>query len=90
MNDMNGWVPIIILIFEMALIPFAWKILEALTKISDTTKRFSDSISNFCASLTKISEEMVEARIRDKDIQADLDKIKHELRLHTEEERRKG
>lgn len=87
--ELNGWLPIIILVFEVALIPFAWKILEALNKISGTSERFVESLALVCDKMTKLSEEMVESRIRDKDIQSDLEKIKHELRLHTEEERRK-
>ena len=88
--ELGNWVPLIILIFEVALIPFAWKILEALTAISNTSKGFSENLAELCSALKKVSEELVEVRLRDKDIQADLDKIKHELRLHTEEERRKG
>ncbi len=87
--ELNGWLPLIILIFEVALIPFAWKILEALNKISSTSERFAESLGVLCQELKKVSEELVEARIRDKDIQSDLEKIKHELRLHVDDERRK-
>jgi len=89
METMWNWVPIIILIFEVALVPFAWKILEALSSISNTSKDFAKNLGELGSAMTKISEELVEARLRDKDIQADLDKIKHELRLHVEDERRK-
>ena len=87
--EINGWLPLIILVFEVALIPFAWKILEALNKISGTSERFAENLGVLCQELKKVSEELIEARIRDKDIQSDLEKIKHELRLHVDDERRK-
>ena len=88
---MEDWsvTTITIVVLELALIPFAWKIWESLNAISNTSKAFSESMSKFCEALTKISDELVEARIRDKDIQSDLEKIKHELRLHVDDERRK-
>lgn len=88
METMWNLIPIIILIFEVALVPFAWKILEALTNISNTSKDFAKNLGDLGKAMTRISEELIEARLRDKDIQSDLDKIKHELRLHVDEERR--
>ncbi len=80
---------ITIVILELALIPFAWKIWESLNTISNTSREFSTSMTRFCETLTKISEELVEARIRDKDMQAELENIKRELQVHVDDERRK-
>lgn len=67
---------IILVIFGGVLIPLFWSIFKCLRDILNQSKMFNIQVTDIITKLTRVSEELTEARMRDNNIQNELENVK--------------
>ena len=89
MNEITWVVLILELLVGGVLIPIGWRISASLSKIFGSLKVFTDSLETLCTTMSEVTKELTEARVRDTEIKNEIKNIKESLSEHVKEERSK-
>ena len=89
MNEITWVVLILEILVGGVLIPIGWRISSSLSKIFGSLKTFTDSLETLCTTMSEVTKELTEARVRDAEIKNEINNIKESLTEHVKEERGK-
>ena len=80
---------IALLIISAFLVPASIKIISVLNDIANTMKTFTSTLKGLCDSMTEVTKELTEARLRDRDIKNELNRVRDAMHDHIQEGKRK-